>query len=236
MYSEEDIVLCTVNKIEGVIVFVTLEDGSSGSIVTSEISPGRIRNIRDFVVPHKKIVCKILRIDPNNHVHLSLRRVNTRERKEVMDAYKKEKSFRSILKIVLKGKTDDTLKKIGEKYKLNDFIEKILENPNNAKTYLKKEEFEKIIELVNKKRPRDIFVKKSIILKCTEREDGVNAIKKTLKINSKNLDIRYFGGSRFSITLKGESYKTLNNQLILILDEIEKKAKKEKCQIEILKK
>ncbi len=79
--EEGDIVLCTVVKIERTTVFVKLEDGKEGTINTSEIAPGRIRNLRDYVVPDKKIVCKILSIDPKGNINLSLRRVTTKEKK-----------------------------------------------------------------------------------------------------------------------------------------------------------
>ena len=68
-------VLCTVTKIDGTTVFVKLDSGEDGTIVVSEIAPGRIRNLRDYVVPGKKIVCKILSIEHNN-IHLSLRSVS----------------------------------------------------------------------------------------------------------------------------------------------------------------
>src|SRR3989344_4876424 len=78
-------ILCTVERIEGTVVFVSLDNRKEGSIVVSEIAPGRIRNLRDYVVPKKKIVCKILRISDRGNVELSLRRVSAKERKEVMD-------------------------------------------------------------------------------------------------------------------------------------------------------
>ena len=60
-----DIVLCTVERIEKTIVFVKIEGVGRdlhGSIIMSEVAPGRIRNIRNYVVPKKKIVCKVLRV------------------------------------------------------------------------------------------------------------------------------------------------------------------------------
>ena len=86
-----DIVLCTVDKIVGTTVFVKIEGDGEGSIVVSEIAPGRIRNLRDYVVPKKKIVCKVLRISEKN-VELSLRRVSLKEKKERMEQLKQEKS------------------------------------------------------------------------------------------------------------------------------------------------
>ena len=83
-FEEGDIVLCTVERIEGTNVFVSIEGNGEGSIMTSEIAPGRIRNLRDYVVPKKKIVCKILRVS-GNRIDLSLRRVTQKEQKEVLE-------------------------------------------------------------------------------------------------------------------------------------------------------
>jgi translation initiation factor 2 alpha subunit (eIF-2alpha) len=72
--EEGTVVLCTVTKIVGTSVFVKLDDyNKEATIITSEIAPGRIRNLRDYVVPNKKIVCKILRIDNKGQIDLSLR-------------------------------------------------------------------------------------------------------------------------------------------------------------------
>ena len=46
--EEGQLVLCTVTKIVGTIVFVRIEDTNfEGTITFPEIAPGRIRNIRD---------------------------------------------------------------------------------------------------------------------------------------------------------------------------------------------
>src|SRR4030042_1972413 len=99
-----DLVLCTVDRIVGTVVFVKIPVENreiEGGIVMSEIAPGRIRNIRDYVVPKKKIVCKVLRINANGNIELSLRRVSQKEKKEVLEQESQEKSYTSILKSVL---------------------------------------------------------------------------------------------------------------------------------------
>ena len=109
-----DIVLCTVDRIVGTIVFVKIPlNGKEieGSIVMSEIAPGRIRNLRDYVVPKKKIVCKVLRIS-GDRIDLSLRRVTLKEQKEIKEQYKQEKSYKSILKSVLEKKAEGIIKEI----------------------------------------------------------------------------------------------------------------------------
>ena len=98
--EEGQIVLCTVDTIVGTSVFVKIEGYGEGTISTSEISPGRIRNLRDFVVPGKKIVCRILNIK-GDKIYLSLRRVKQQEKKELLDKLSKEKSFTSIIRTVV---------------------------------------------------------------------------------------------------------------------------------------
>src|SRR3990167_3344887 len=101
MIGQGDLVLCTVERIDNTTVFVKLFDNGKeidGSIVTSEIAPGRIRNLRDYVVPKKKIVCKVLRISERGNIELSLRRVSAKERKEVLEREGQERAYRSILK------------------------------------------------------------------------------------------------------------------------------------------
>ena len=62
--EENEIVLCQVTKIYPNSVFVNLlEYRDSGMVHISEVSPGRIRNLRDYVSVGKQIVCKIIKID-----------------------------------------------------------------------------------------------------------------------------------------------------------------------------
>ena len=112
--NEGDIVLCTVDRIVGTIVFVKIEGNSEGSIIMSEIAPGRIRNIRDYVVPKKQIICKVLRISGGN-INLSLRRVTPKEQKEFREHNRQERSSQNILKSVLKEETEKKIEKILEK-------------------------------------------------------------------------------------------------------------------------
>src|SRR3989344_2989018 len=110
--KENDFVLCTVSRIESTGVFVKIEGYNfEGAITLSEISPGRIRNIREFVSVGKKIVCKVLR-KKDDRIELSLRRVSAKDRNAILEHYKKERIFESILKSALGEKTQDVLVKI----------------------------------------------------------------------------------------------------------------------------
>jgi len=61
--EEDELVMCTITKVQFHSVFANLDDyGKNGMIHISEVSPGRIRNIRDFVKEGKKVVCKVLEL------------------------------------------------------------------------------------------------------------------------------------------------------------------------------
>ena len=91
--EESESVLCTVTSVQYHSVFVDIDEyGKSGMIHISEVSPGRMRNIRDFVKEGKKIVCKVLRInEEKGYIDLSLRRVNESEKRRKIDDIKKSR-------------------------------------------------------------------------------------------------------------------------------------------------
>jgi translation initiation factor 2 alpha subunit (eIF-2alpha) len=95
--EEDSLLLGTVERIEGTTVFVKLENGQRGTITTSEIAAGRIKNMREYVAPNKIIVCKVLRI-LKDHIDLSLRRVSAKEKKEFLEKHRKEKDIEIALK------------------------------------------------------------------------------------------------------------------------------------------
>ena len=102
--EDDELVLCTVTKIHFHSVFVNLDEyNMSAMIHISEIAPGRIRNIRDFVVEGKVIVCKVLRVDrERGHVDLSLRRVNDSQKRLKLEVIKKQQKVEKIVEQVAK--------------------------------------------------------------------------------------------------------------------------------------
>ena len=123
-FEEGDVVFCTVDRIVGTNVFVKISEKDKeveGCIVMSEIAPGRIRNIRDYVVPKKKIVCKVLRIS-GDRIDLSLRRVGTGIMLNKLKGYKQEEKAEKLIENIGKEFNYD-LKKIYSEFG-NNAIEK----------------------------------------------------------------------------------------------------------------
>jgi translation initiation factor 2 alpha subunit (eIF-2alpha) len=194
-----------------------------GSIVFSEVSPGRIRNIRDFVVPKKTIVCKVLKVSGEN-TELSLRRVTLKEKKEIIEQNKTEKSYKNILKTILKDKTDEILKKIEEDSTVFEFLEKAKENSKNLEKLIGKKDTEKIIEILNTQKKKKASITKIIEMNSTNPE-GLTLIKKLLG-EIKEAKIKYLAAGKYSINLEDENMKKADIKITEIIKKIEKEAKK----------
>jgi translation initiation factor 2 alpha subunit (eIF-2alpha) len=227
MFKENDFLLCSVKSIEGTTVFVTIDENTQGSIVFSEIAAGRIRNIREYVHPGKKIVCKILKILPD-HLELSFRRVTASERDEILERHKKTKTFENMLKAITKN-PQQIIDKIKEKYELWDFYDQARESPQILENFLKKSEADVIIKLLQDKKEKEKVVKKIIIIKSFS-ETGLFDIKEILKI--KNADIRYLGSSKFSVEATAKDFKEAEHSVDKVIQQIETKAREKKAIFE----
>lgn len=224
-YQEKDIVICTVKNIIGTTVFVETEEGIKGSIVLSEIATGRIRNLREYVVPNKVIVCKILQIK-DNYLFLSLRRVKSDERKQVLEQYKKEKTWCSIIKKIAGEKGREIIPKIKESETLNEFFENAKQNAKSLENYFTKNEIGQFLKILKERKEKEKEIKKKFSLSCGQ-SNGIIRIKKILA-NCDN--INYLGGSNFQIKIKSTDLKKADHTINEILQAIEKQAKKEKCE------
>jgi translation initiation factor 2 alpha subunit (eIF-2alpha) len=230
--KEGDIVLCTVDKIVGTSVFVKIEDDGPASIVVSEIAPGRIRNLRDYVVPNKRIVCKVIRIDDKGNIHLSLRRVTGKEKNEVLERYEKEKEIVSIIKAVAKERAQELVAKIKkESGMLTQFIEECKESSSKLAKYFSEKEAEIICKILGEKKEKKVQVKKEFLF-STSSPEGINLIRRILSSDK----ITYLAAGRFLIKVEAEDYKKANLEVQKILQDIQDKAKKEKADFSVKEK
>jgi translation initiation factor 2 alpha subunit (eIF-2alpha) len=234
MLEEGDMVLCTVDRIAGTVVFVKIEgEEREGSIILSEIAPGRIRNLREYVIPKKKIVCKVLKTSGGS-ISLSLRRVTLKEKKEVMDAYNQERSYISILKSVAKEKSEEIINKITREGKLYDFFEESREDPKKLEELIGKESAKKILDIILEQKKKKTIIKRIISLKSQE-PDGVHLLKSLLE-NPGNIEIKYLSAGKYSLKIETDDGKKGAQELKTFLEKIEKKAEEKKIQFDIKEK
>lgn len=232
--NEGDIVLCTVKRILPHSVFVSLDEytNKEGMIHISEISPGRIRTLRDFVKEGRKIICKILKID-RDHIDLSLRRVTTSVRINKLKEIKQEEKAEKLLKLIgtkLKKSLPDMYKEIGneiiEHYNsLNSFFQEISEN-KQPEIKIEKKTLDIIKEQVKDKiKPQEVKVHGNLII-TDYASNGVEHIKKSLSQENKDINIRYISAPKYKIEVISSDYKTAETILKKTTEEIINKIEK----------
>lgn len=226
--KEGDLVLCKVEKVTNTITFVSLPDGSEGTIVSSEIASGRIKLMRQYVVPNKQIVCKILKIE-GDHIHLSLRRVNSKEKKEVMSAHKQAQAINVAFKQIL-GEDEKQVKgNILEEFEnLNEFAAAAKTDESLIKQYIPKEKTEAIKKILERKR-KNAELKQNIKIKCIEN-DGVKKIKDLFNLKNPNVSINYISAGNFRLKLTVQDFKEGKKEMTELIENLERKAKENNCE------
>jgi len=223
--EEDELVLCTVTNIFHHGVFVNVDEyEKSGMIHISEVSPGRIRNIRDFVKEGKKIVCKVLRInEEKGHIDLSLRRVNERQKKDKINEIKQEQKAEKIVEFAAKKLNveanklyDEISSKIFEKYDLLYlcFEDLVKGNVSLDKVGIDKKTADLLTKSIKERmKPAEVFVEGELKLKSYS-SNGVDVIRGALnKALNNNVSILYEGAGKYKIKVKANEYKDAENIL-----------------------
>lgn len=224
--EEGEYVLCTVKKILYHSVFVDLDEyeNQDGMIHISEISPGRIRNIRDYVREGKKLICKVLRVKlDKKQVDLSLRRVSVSMRKKKNTEIKQEQKAEKIIEIVSKklGANvpqvySDFGNRICEEYgSMNNFFQEVVKEETTLKEADIPQKYIDVLEgtIKEKIKPITVEVHANLILQSFA-PNGVELIKEALKKitdlakqKNYNIELSYISAPRYSIKLTSEDYK-----------------------------
>jgi translation initiation factor 2 alpha subunit (eIF-2alpha) len=226
-----DVVMCTVERIVGTTVFVEIEGGGQGSIILSEVAAGRIRNLRDYVVPKKKIVCKVIRISASGNIDLSLRRVTPKEKKEVLERMSQEKSYANVIKGIIKDGADEIIEKIQKQDSLYDFLESSKEDSLALEKIAGKENAKKILDILSSQKKKKAILKKEFRLVFFE-PNGIEIIKELLgKIDA---EVKYLSAGKYSVKIESDNLKSADNRFKEIISDIESKAKKLGAEFKVL--
>jgi translation initiation factor 2 subunit 1 len=219
MPEEDELVLCTVTKIHFNSVFAKLDEyDKTGMIHISEISPGRIRNIRDYVVEGKKVICKVLRIDKvKGHIDLSLRRVNEGQRRRKNEEIKSEQRAEKIIEGLAKQLNldlnvvyEEVAGNVFKKYEyihqsFKDVVEKDLDLINLG---IKKNIAEALTKIIKEKiKPPSVQIKGELKITLYD-PNGVEIVKQALsKAKNKDIIINYKGAGKYNIIVTAPDYK-----------------------------
>jgi translation initiation factor 2 subunit 1 len=219
--EENELVICTVTKIYPNSVFVNMDDYDKGGMIhISEVSPGRIRNIREFIKEGKVVICKVLRVNmERGHVDLSLRRVSAIEKKNIVNSRKQEQRAEKIIEHVATkvATTKDAMyaqfgKTLVERYgSLHGVFEAVVSGEVN----LLKEGFDEKTaetlktEIQQRIKPPVVTIGGEYVI-SSYQSDGVDLIKKTLidaTHGKENVFLNYLGAGRYQIEITSDEYK-----------------------------
>jgi len=243
--EDEELVLCTVTAVQYHSVFAKLDEyGITGLIHISEVAPGRIRNIRDFVVEGKKVVCKVLRVNKEKgHIDLSLRRVNDSQKRMKLNQIKQEQLAERIVENVAKQSKKDFVKlynqvtdKLFEKYPtlfaaFDDVANDKLKLDKFFDKTLSKELTENIKQRIT---PPEVKVAGNFKL-ISYAPNGVEVIKNILQkaeTTKGKPTVKYKGAGIYGIIVKTDDYKKAEKILKEAVDGVLEHAKKEKVLAE----
>lgn len=229
--EEDELVLCTVTDIQYHSVFCSLDEyGRIGMIHISEVAPGRIRNIYDFVKKDKKVVCKVLRIDAEKgHIDLSLRRVTETQKKSKLDQVKKEQLAEKIIEqaakelgIEVKKAYDSIAGIILKKYpRIYACFYDIVEGKASLEALGIEKKTAKALEDLVKSRikKQQVAIGGELMLKSYQ-PNGIEIVKDALK-NAKvsdKLTIIYKGGGKYVVDVNADDYKEAEKLLNAAID------------------
>ena len=218
--EESELVLCTVTSVQFHSVFVNIDEYDKGGMIhISEVSPGRIRNIRDFVKEGKKILCKVLRVNQEKgYIDLSLRRVNEAEKRRKIDGIKREQNAEKIIENTA-GKigmgVEQLYREISEKMKassLHEFFESAVSDESVLeKLGIDKKHLEVLSETIKQRiKVPEVTIKGR--LKITSyAPDGMDVIKGALKSAEEaakgRVSINYMGSGIYRFVVTSDDYK-----------------------------
>lgn len=238
--QDDELVLCTITNIQYHSVFAMMDEyGRTGMIHISEVSPGRIRNIREFVTEGKKVVCKVLRIDKiKGHIDLSLRRVNDAQKRGKLDEIKKEQLAENIIEYVAKKLEIPTqnlyssissalLPKYGSIYPA--FDEASRDEVSLEKLGIEKRVSAELNPVIKARiKPPEVEIRGKVKL-TSYAPNGVEIIKGAFKEGlegSAPIKIQYLGAGSYGMLVKAPNYKEAELTLQSCAERILTSAKK----------
>ena len=119
-YQEGDIIAGTVTGVEEYGIFVSFEDNQSGLIHISEISDSFVKDVGDYAQLNDKITAKVLSVDEDGHYKLSIKGLDTQNKKDSHHIVETNHAF-STLKNKLSEWIEEAYQEI-EKNKKNNFF------------------------------------------------------------------------------------------------------------------
>jgi len=219
--QEGDLVVGVVSKIHPTSVFVKLEyyDNKVGVLHISEIAPGRIRNLNEYVSVGKTIVLQVLRVNSDRgHIDLSLRRVSAARRVKKMSEMKQELKAEKIIETAaeeLKLKFEELYDKIAsavfDKYEYihTYFMDIVMGEAEYSLMKLPKAQVDVLKNIItNRIKPPIMEIQGTFVLKSFAGDglEKVRTIITKIKDLDKDMVVTYGGAGAYPFIIRSESF------------------------------
>jgi len=250
---EGEFIVCKVTEVQHQYVYVDLidyeglpsEELARGMIHISEISSRWIKNIRNFVRIGQRLVLRVLRIDPEKgHIDLSLRRVNSAQKKNRIKEWKYALKFENLLQFLVESEgidltLDQAYELIG--FPVLDFFDSFQEAVEGAKENGK--ELLSNIDGVSEKIQTTLLkiIDENVNISTVSisgkiklsfnSENGIELIKDSLlealklidSTETRNVSISYIAAPFYRLEIVSKDYLDAENILSDVLETIEQK-------------
>ena len=101
--EEGELLICVVSSVKENGAYLNLEgyEGRTGFVFIGEVASGWVKNIRAFVRPGQRLICKVLRTRKDkNSLELSLKSVSEERKRERLAQWKNEERAKQLLKVL----------------------------------------------------------------------------------------------------------------------------------------
>lgn len=225
--SEGELVVAVVREVKqnGAYVDIDEYDGIEGFIFIGEIASGWVKNIRAFVRPGQRLICKVLRTRKDNKsLELSLKSVSEERKRDRLAQWKNEERAKQLLKVLAEqvgwseAELAETQMELTESYAtLYGAFEEAAKVPESLEEVgFEGDWIAAFIEIAVKNIiPDTVEIRGRFVLNVDQAE-GINVIKEAL-IAAENISdeeselivtCHYDGAPSYRIDLKAPDFKT----------------------------
>jgi translation initiation factor 2 subunit 1 len=247
--EEDDIVVIRITKVLNYGAFAELLEykGVTGFIHISEVAPGWVKNIRNFVSENQMRAAKVMRVDTKHgEVSLSLTKLSQEAERAKIEEWRQYQRARKLLEMLAKKKNYDpekAWKEIAEPLteEYGSIMEAFKEITIHGKSAIKGVDKRWVDDVYKIVKDNISIPKKKLEVKLsvkTYRPDGINIIKKAfldgLRVN-KDVQAYYAGGGTYVLAASDYEYKLAKKKLDSVVHPIIEKLEKQGCMVELRK-
>lgn len=212
--EEGELVIATVTKIQYHSIFCNLDEyGKAGMLHISEIAPGRIKNVQDYVKEGKTLILKVLKTDADKgHIDLSLRRVTEAQKRQKSTEIKQQQIVDKILTQYAekhKSSPEELTKQLQpllQDYEtLYDAFQAVVDE-GYALPVDKKLAEELSTFITDRIKPQEVTIKGAFTI-TSWADQGVKVLHEAFKGRPENVNVAYAGGGRYTVVITAPDYK-----------------------------